>query len=828
MHFKTFAKYTLLGIVLLALCSSCSTKKFLGENEFLLKGNSIVLKDAKKIKNKRTLKYELSTLYKQQKNGKFFFIPREWFYFKLQDPNDTTRFDRWKRRYIAEVPAIYDEDLTSQTEQSMLYYLQYQGYFDAQVIAEKDTNEKRKRVKVTYEIRPNQQSLVDTLIFLSKDPNIQKILDEIQPESHLNNGAPIEGTKYELEKKRITTYLRNHGYANFNSNYISLLEADTTSGKANLVTYLEVLPPYNDSLHRKFKVGQITIYPNFNAGENAEIEKDTFINFYHFRMTEPEFKVKPETIANAITFRTGSDYRQVDYDQTYKNLSQLGIYKFVRIKQEPSYSPGILNITIELTPSKKMDLGMDFDINYTNRSASVINNLIGITASPSLRNRNLLKGAELFVTNLSAGVEINPNFTRRSRFFNTVDLGIQMDLYLPRFVDYLGLYKFMNKVPLGKNKKLFGDDRLQKLKEDAVTRFSASYNYLLIIEFYRYNLFNATFGYELRPSSNKRLLIDHVGIDFLQPFTDPPFDTLLSTNPFLERSFGQQLFFSMFFRELDYTVQSKTNRLGESNYLGINFELAGAEIWAGNAIYNAFALKSDTLRIGETDFSQYAKFQADLRYYKQFSPKASLAARVHFGIARPFGFTTDVPYVKQLFAGGPNSIRAWAPRELGPGGYLDTLAHSFENPFRLNAGERFRLYQTGDLLFEFNIEYRFDIFWALKAAIFLDGGNVWTLQRDPSRCGSQFLFRSQSYPECTSQGRVSDPFYKQIALGTGLGIRLDFKYFLLRLDLGVKLRNPVPRMGDSAISIRESAYWNDFSSFQLRDLSFNLGFGYPF
>ncbi len=168
--------------------------------------------------------------------------------------------------------------------------------------------------------------------------------------------------------------------------------------------------------------------------------------------------------------------------------------------------------------------------------------------------------------------------------------------------------------------------------------------------------------------------------------------------------------------------------------------------------------------------------------------------------------------------GGGNSIRGWPQRGLGPGGFLDPLSLDFRN--------NTRLYQAGDMKFEFNAEYRFDLFWKVKGALFLDGGNVWTLRRDTSRIGSQFLFQEKTFISSDGETKVNDPFYKQIALSTGLGARVDLTYFIFRLDVGVKLRYPYT--ANPGID-PESAYWENFrTGWGVRDLNFNLALGYPF
>ncbi len=827
-----FLQYVFQGLVLLLSLSACNTTKYLAGDEQLLIKNGIKLVNAKNVKNKTSLKYELATLYKQKPNTNFLlFFPREWFYFSTLAPEDTTKIDRWQRRVIAETPAIFQSYLADSTARSMEYYLQYNGYYNASVFYDDVLSGKdKKKIQITYYVNTGQQFVIDTVFFSSPDSNIHRILQNISDRTLMKAGVPLTRTVYEQEKDRITTHLRNNGYATLYANYIAPIDADTTLRKGRANVYVEVLPPARDSLHQVFRIGEVIIYSQYDPLTEEANLRDTIVKGYRFRIPPNSgFKVRPQVIVESIYLRPGDVYSQANYDLTVRRLSALGVYKFVRIKEEPdSENPEILNFRIELTRNLRMEMGIDFELNYTNRSAtSGAGNLIGVFVSPGLRNRNLFRGAELLVTNLSAGVEINPNFgDTLARLWNTIDLRAQADLYFPKFHDYLGVWRGLYSARIRKGGGLISDTYYQLLHENAQTRLTASYNYLLLLDFYRYNLLNAFYGYDLQYFDSKgshRYIVNHIGLDYLRPVTEEKFKDILDANPFLEQSFGKQLFVSLLFRDFSYVHNSRTDRLGNSHYLGFNVELAGTEIWAGNAIYNAFALSSDTLRLGDIDFSQYAKAEADYRYYKQFNPKTSFASRVSFGIARPFGFTTDVPYVKQFYVGGPNSIRAWAVRGLGPGGHVDTLTRSAQN--------RLLFYQTGDLKLEFSAEYRFNIFWRLNGAFFLDGGNIWTIRHDPSRPGSQFLFRSKAIENTNAAYKINDAFYKQIALGTGFGFRFDLTYFIFRLDMGVRLRSPYPLQISGDKSVREADYWYRWQSedYSFRDIvNFNLGLGFPF
>ena len=812
--------------LLIIALNSCNTTKYLGEDDYLLRGNSIKLKSKEKIRNKPSLTYQLSELYKQKKNSRWLLlVPREWIYYRTQDPHDTTKLDDWQRRVLAEPPAIYDDSLAILTTQSMESDLVERGFYNANVYYTKYF--KGKKAYVTYHVDPGKRHTVNSIEFSSKDRAIAQELNSIKEESNFREGSPLDHRLYPKERDRIVRHMQNNGYAYFLPNYVSRIDADTFAApqKANL--YLEVTPPFSDSVHRVHTIGEIKIYPNYSPIIADSRLSDTLISGYHFIDTTTEFAVKPAVIAEAISLRTGDLFSLTAREKTDRRLRALGIFKFVRIRSERDpEQPNVINFNILLSPNKKMESRLDFELNYTNRnSAAVTGNLFGVTLSPSLRNRNLLKGAELLVTNLSGGVEFDPGL-RGTSFWNTIDLGVQSELYIPKFIDYLGLWKFADKIRPGRWDRDSRKRFYTRLKENALSRFSASYNYVLVLQFYRYNLVNASFGYDLQRANTHRYIINHFGMDYLFPIPEDPLLQIFEDNPFFERSFGKQLFTSFLFRDFTLIYNSPVNDKGKSNHVTFNVETAGSEIWAANKISNALGNRQDTFKLGEIEFSQYIRAALDLRYYKQITPKQSFAVRGYLGLARPFGFSGDVPYVKQFSVGGPNSIRAWVQRGLGPGGYIDTLAHNVNNRYRLDRDNRLRLYQQGDLKMEFNFEYRFNLYWQLDAAIFFDAGNIWTINADSDRCGSQFRFSEANTPGCEGPANVNDPFYKQIALGTGVGFRFDLTYFILRFDFATRLRYPFPL--DRTGRITEADYWNSFEGWGLRDLNFNLGFGYPF
>lgn len=803
--------YAISVFLLAGLSFGCNSTKFLKSNEFLLDKNTVEIKQ--KVEDKGDLAYELSTYYRQKPNSNFFTVfPREWQYFKLANREDLNSWQRFKFRSFAEEPAIYNDSLTSISAQDMQTYLKYKGYLRAKVIPQRDP--RKQKMRVSYYALPGPLFTIDTVSFNSTDNRVNQLLQEAQEESLFKTGAPLDLSLFAQEKQRITDFMRNNGYAEFYQNQIGDLELDTfqTPHQANI--YLNVLPPFGDTVHQQFFIGDIKVFLDYTI-DASNIVKDTTIAGLNFILSDRGFIVSPTILRKAISLRPGERYSLSNYNSTNEQLSELGVFRFVRIKTIPDpIQKDLIHFSIQLTPDYLLEFDTALELNYTNRSSGATGNLLGFSLSPSVTHKNLFSGAEFFRMGLSAGVEVAPNNIGDSTFWNTVDLKAQFGLSLPKFVDYLGIWRKLYRLPIGKDNHLLNRNFYRSLQEKGKTNMEAIYEYLLIIDWYRYHSLNLSYGFQLNNSRYEQFAVDHFAINYLIPTTDVTFQIRQADNGFLQRSFGEQLFVSFLLREMDYIRRSKVNRRGRSGYFNANFEIAGAEVLGVNKLYNSFSGDTTTFVLSDSiEISQYIRTEVELRFNKQIDAEQSIVGRFNIAAARPFGFTTDVPYVKQFFVGGANSMRGWAQRGLGPGGYLD--------PLSLNPDNNFRLFQTGDFKMEMNLEYRFPIALWFKGAVFMDVGNVWTFDKDDERPGSQFLLRR-------GEDLAEFPFYKQLAVAAGLGLRVDVSYFIFRFDVGAKLRNSFPSYLIDNKSQPESAWWNDFRDISSSDFGFNLGLGMPF
>lgn len=790
--------------VIAFLGSSCGVKKQLAFDETLVTKTEVVLeKSTYKIKDKGLLKSELFSLIKQKPNKRLLLLFRTGvsIYYHTDEPQDTTNWKNFLRNNLAETPAIYSEKITKTTTKSMENYLKQKGYFDAVVEAKEKHSYKHKETTVSYHVYPNKRYSIKNIKYSSLDKKLEGRLKKLEQNTLLKSGSPIDEQLYRREVQRITDSLRNNGYVYFYPSYVQALESDSTNGKTALDIDLSVRAPVEEEHHQAYTIGKVQVYPTFYAPDLLNYTKDTLINNYLFTTKNGEFPIKPQVIIDQIYLNPGALFRQSNYDKTTEQLSNLNTYKFVNVKlQKDTAQVGIIDVIIELSLAKKHLLGGNADLNnsYNNlTSAESTISYLGASLNLNYRNRNTFGGAEMLVSSIEGGVEFN--LSQRNRLINSLDFQFKTDLYFPKLLDPYRTWKLLNRIKFGK-KRLLSDNYYQQLKEKARSRISLGYNFQDYIDFYRFNTFNFKFGYDLQPNPRDRYIINQTGIDFFLPNTRERFEAIAVNNPFLTRSFNNQLFTGFLYRDFSFIWNSPINKRRASWQLRFNHELSGAEILLVNYLANNL---SKAFAINDTRFAHYTRAEFELRYSKFFTDTQSFAVRFNTGIAVPFsGLSQDVPFVKQFFLGGPNSIRAWRIRELGAGSFYDTTLN--EPPF----------YQTGDMKLEFNLEYRFDLipYIYMKGAFFLDAGNIWTIKNDPDRLGSQ----------------ISTNFLNEIALGGGFGFRFDLSYFVLRLDLGYKLRTPYLDEDNRQWQFYKYPNYRFSDYFNSKVVNYNLALGFPF
>jgi outer membrane protein insertion porin family len=756
---------------ILIFLTSCNVTQFLEKDQHIVAKNTINIKDIESRSIRNGLKTELATLYKQKQLNSFLTFKSKsgaWFYFKEGKDTNAGKFNRWMYRNFGKRPYLFDTAQTNLTVKVMRQYLINKGYRYPSVFYEKDFHNNEKGfADVTYYVKPGTLYVLDTVNLRCVDTTIQYLLSDTKDESFLPHGASLSASLYEKERVRITALMQNNGYARFTPNFISQLDADTietgvdNKGNRKVNVNLNIQLPNDKPSHQIFHVGDVRVFPNYDARYELPTNIDSFYNGKFYYLNGKKSEVKVSTIDNALSIVPNTLYSRQIEASILKRMNALGYYRFININTNvEECDTTILQYNILLTPGKKMSFETGAEINYSNiagQNTPVLGRM-GVALDFQFTNRNFLGGAETFRSSLSGGVDFGLSKIQNDTFKNGLSSDIRFDniLSIPKFINPTRTFRLLNKWNVIK------DEFYSEIKDNATTDINLSYTYTdrLALNLYQLNQFNLGYKYVLnRKNTLERATFSPTGVELILRTLDSVFEK--NANPRTIRSLDNQLITGLFFRTFSYEKKIPSKILGGFNWQYIfSIEQSGSEVWLADKIAGN---GDNPLRLpNKLIFSKFWKAEFDIRLNDQKETNSSkgFGARLAVGIASNFGDADYVPYSRQFFVGGPNSIRGWQARGLGPGNSKEGTKTS-SLPF-----------QTGDIKMELNAEYRFPIWWIFKSAIFLDGGNIWALKStDPDAVFGKF-------------------WYDQIAISSGIGLRVDVKYALIRLDLGFKLRNP--------------------------------------
>ena len=749
----------MLIISAIAMFSSCNTNKYLKDGEQYVATSKYKIQADQKIKGKNDLQFELSTLEKQKPNKKFLGLARMglWQHYRVQSKKDSSELNKWNKwieKVIAEQPSILDSLQTVESAENMTISLKRRGYFDAEVSY--DITRKKNTAYSSYDVNLKSLYTIDTTTLTSKDTAVIRLIDRELDNSFLKNGAAVSFENYQKERTRIRTILRNNGFAKFQTNYITRFRGDSTStDKHKVKIEYDIITPTDTTYHQKYYVGDIVIIPEYSPDATLSYTQDSVIGKYTFRTDGKPMKVKPKVLLENIFLNKGDLYRQRNQDKTSLQISNLGLYRFVTVK--PIFNenePGVIDFEIYLSMNKKLALSIGAEINNTNRTATATS-LVGTALSFNWRNRNLFKGAELLLLNVEGGFELNPGTD--NRIISNVNFSTEVNLQIPRFNDYFGFWKAFG----GKGRKNNREGFYNKLVDNANSEFSTRFNYVDLNNAYTFRSFEISYGVNINNLNGKTWNIDHIGIDYLVPTIDPAFESIAPE--ILKRSLVRQ-FLTGFL--IPKEVSKKTIWRLPIKDVTKNFtwhvEHSGLEAHAYDKISGG-----DPLTLGNSILSKFLLGTLEYSRTKRINQGNSFAYKFFAGGVKSYGDAQVVPFVKQFNGGGANSTRAWRLYELGPGTYRDPAIDA--------SRDTVNIIQTANFKLELNAEYRFDITGRFKSAFFIDAGNIWTFDEDMERPGAKFNGLSS----------LGD-----LAISVGTGLRMDFTYFIFRVDVGFKFRTP--------------------------------------
>lgn len=733
---------------------------------------------------------EMKYLLRPKPNKKFLRLVRLnlWVY-EIASKGKTNRLKNYLLKNIGEKPSLYDQDQLDQTQQQLLKYLYDHGYYNAR-IEQIVTKISENKVAVTFQCYPGIPYTITELNWFNESGEIGDILTALKEKSLINPGQPLSRDMVDEERQRITDYLRSKGYFYFKKDYI-YFDADTISekGKAKLTAHLKSTTDSN--IYSSFSIGNIYINTNFdpvNPGNFTEGNR-IYVNGFEFQANE-EMYIRPDVIISNILFRKGEAFNENQIRQTQLRLGSLSAFSYINIRLEPLSVGGTNLVNVQILLSKATKLKLGIDASGSSNSGTVL----GILVKPTIENRNLFRGAETFTLSLNGGLEsqqINLATTNNG-LFNTAQIGGSAVLSIPRF----GFpFRFLNS-------KNFISEK---------SRVQANYNQQKRSDYDRSVLSGAyLFDAKVNKKVQVTLYLVEVNLVKTNRIGASLMEVLQKQNdPYLNFMFTNHL-------TTDTRLTFTYDNLNSDSRRKRWFFRGNAET-AGNLLYLAYPLINETSSFPKTIFGlpffHYLRFDGDLRKYYHFGQDKDFVLRGFVGVGIPLSNSTTLPLEKRYFSGGNTSIRAWTARAIGPGGF-----NSYNT----------KIDYFGDMKLELNAEYRFPIFGMFKGAVFCDAGNIWTFKDTFSGRKDFTNFKLNQ-------------FYKQLAIGSGLGLRMDFTYFLVRFDIGVKIYDPAFTSGNRWV-IRHffGDNWDDVgwktqliggaaSSYSKYNFfGFNLGVNYPF
>ena len=760
------------------LLTACSTTKHVPEGKYLLDDVKINITD--KDKDTPLKSAEMMNYLRQIPNHKVLGGLRlQLAFYNLSGKDSTNWFNKWVRR-VGSAPVIYDPSLTDASVKQLSTALANKGYMNSTVTVDTLGNIDKKRMKVTYNVTFGQPHYVSSISYNIPNDTLRELILADSAQFLVKQNSVFDRNLLDEERQGISERLRSKGYFAFNKEYITFT-ADTAAGEKNVNLTMNLMRPYlSESMpyytsHRPFYVRNVTFVTSYNPAtmhNSTDFDEKDLVWHNDYRIFYGDDRyLRASVLEESCFISPGKQYNSKDVDRTYEAFGRLGIVKFVNIELVPvGEIDGKIWLDAYVLLSRTKPQTASVSLEGTNSEGD-----FGFGVGLGYQHRNVFKGSEILNAKFKASYEslsgdlsgfINDNYSEYQ-----AELGIRY----PKF-----------KAPFLK--------RSFKRKILAQTEFALNFNYQERPEYTRV-IAGAGWRYLWSERTNKtRHTFNLMDLNYVNlPKSKGSFIENIS-NPLLRYSYEDHLIMRMGYSY--YHSNKKEANMMRKLYQPDVYTIRVATETAGNLLYGISNLigqdKEDgTYKVVGINYSQYFKVDADYSFTHSFNPKSSLAFHVGVGAAMPYGNSKVLPFEKRFYAGGANSVRGWGVRTLGPGSYFAT-----------NSVNSF-IYQCGDIRLDLNLEYRAKLFWVLELGAFIDAGNIWTIREYEDQPGGVFKFNK---------------FYEQIALSYGLGIRMDFTYFLLRLDVGMKAHNPA--------SGQER--WPLLHPDWGRDSAFHFSVGYPF
>ena len=743
------------------LIVGCSSKRVLEKNELLLSTVKIESSD------KHISPSSVQTAILQKPNNKWFGIAKVPLgMYALAGKKDSSAVCKLLRK-TGEAPVIYDNFSTQQTINSLRNYLVSKGF--RQGYATYDTVRNKHKVKLTYKLHCGPRSYVRNISTNIQNGNIEKIIARERSTSVLHGGMPFEINKLYEERNRIINILHNSGYYRINKEFVTFT-IDTIQGDLGVNLTMNISAPAGTDTavaYTPYRVGNINIYEDCTTDSNSTKYKG--INFFH-EGDKP--KISRRVYRSMVGLHTDSLFKAENVSYTNNAINSLGAVNFSTITTKENHP--YLDYDIFVRKSKPYSIS--FDLEGTNTAGD-----LGAAAAITFTNRNLFRGSELFRLKVRGAYEAITGLEGYSNQ-NFMEYSTEASLSFPTL-----LMPFSEKL---------------RYQYRASTEFGLIYNLQERPEFHR-RMLTANFSYKWKKNNYYRAQhkLDILSLNYIfMPWISDTFRKNYLEGDDPRYGILRYSYENLFIMNSGYSFVYNSQKLNDNKLqnhknvwqLRFNIESAGSLLNLAKKLLNAHRNNDGHYELFGIAFSQYAKVDVDFVKNHPINESSSIAFHAAVGVALPYGNSTMIPYEKRYFSGGANSVRGWSVRELGPGSYKGV------------DGQIDFINQTGNIKLDLSIEYRTYLFWKFYGAAFIDAGNIWNT-RNYAQSGGQFKF---------------DTFYKEIAVAYGLGLRLNFDYFILRFDGGMKAINPSEPTGRKHYPIICPKLGRDFT--------FHFAVGLPF
>lgn len=762
-----YIRIAALGAFMLA-ASACSTTKRLGGNDVLYTGvkkidiESVTGEDVpgsveSAVKDPVSVKPN-NPLYSPYVRTPFPIGLWAWNYLYT----DKKGIKRWLYRTLAKQPVLISDVKPELRVRLVEDILDNLGYFGSRANYELIEQHNPKKSRISYNVEVAEPWVYGNVEYPEVQGPVTRAIKDMQATSNIKLGEQYNIDTLTRERVRITNRLREQSYYYFRPEYIEYL-ADTVAQRLEVDLRMVLAQGIPQAALQPYDIGDISVSLFNNQG--AGRPDSTVYNGMKVWFQQPR-KIRPKILARALTVRPGQPARLSDINTTLTNLNRLGIFRYVNMEVTPldSLKPGD-KMDMKISAAFDQPLEAELEVDFSHKSSS----FIGPGAMFSVKNKNFFHGGEVFSVRLNGAYEWQTGNSNAgsSLSMNSYEAGINTSLAFPR---------------------LLAPKFIPRNRYGARTTFNLGVSLLRRAGFFSMSSFNLGTSYDFQTSRTSYHNLTLFKFTYNHTFNkSDKFMEIIPDSSALARSFANQFIPSASYT---YTWNASVGHKKENRIIW-----SSTAMTAGNIIAGIWSLagKEKPGKIFGSEFSQFVKLTTEIRYYKKVgSGDNSLAMRFYAGAAHPYGNNDVLPYAEQFYIGGANSIRAFTIRSIGPGDFVPDK-HDNRGYFD----------QTGEMKLEANIEFRFGIVGGLKGAVFLDAGNIWLLKKDPSRPGGTI-----------GEGN----FFKEIATGTGAGLRYDLQFLVLRFDTGIGIHLPY--------NTGKKGYYN-IPKFK-DGLGYHLAIGYPF